>query len=49
VAARETDEAHWKPVLGTLAEKFARLALNSLSDRYVKTHRARYFRFPAEG
>jgi hypothetical protein len=50
LAARETDQAHWKPVLGTLAEKFtlARLALNSLSDRYVKTHRARYFRFPAE-
>ncbi len=50
LAARETDQAHWKPVLGTLAEKFtlARLALNSLSDRYVKTHRAQYFRFPAE-
>jgi hypothetical protein len=49
LAARETDQAPWKPVLGTLAEKFtlARLALNSLSDRYVKTHRARYFRFPA--
>jgi hypothetical protein len=50
VAARETDQMHWKPVLGTLAEKFtlARLALNSLSDRYVKTLRARYFRSPAE-
>jgi hypothetical protein len=50
VAARETDQIHWKPVLGTLAEKFtlARLALNSLSDRYVKTLRARYFRSPAE-
>jgi hypothetical protein len=50
VAAKETDQAQWKPVLGTLAEKFtlARLALNSLSARYVKTYRARYFRFPKE-
>jgi hypothetical protein len=50
VAALETDQPQWKPVLGTLAEKFtlARLALNSLSERYVKTHRARYFRFPTE-
>jgi hypothetical protein len=50
VAARETDQMHWKPILGTLAEKFtlARLALNSLSDRYVKTLRTRYFRSPAE-
>ena len=38
VAALETDQVQWKPVLGTLAEKFtlARLALNSLSERYVK-------------
>jgi hypothetical protein len=50
VAARETDQTQWKPVFGTLAEKFtlARLALNSLSDRYVKTLRAQYFRSPAE-
>jgi len=50
VAARETDEPQWKPVLGALAEKFtlARLALNSLSDRYVKTLRTQYFRSPAE-
>jgi hypothetical protein len=50
VAARETDQTQWKPVLGTLAEKFslARLALNSLSDRYVKTLRTQYFRSPAE-
>jgi hypothetical protein len=50
VAARETDQTQWKPVLATLAVKFtlARLALNSLSDRYVKTLRARYFRSPAE-
>ena len=51
LAARETDQAHWRPVLETLAEKFtlARRALNTLSDRYVKTHPARYFRFLAEG
>ena len=50
VAARERDQTQWKPVLATLAEKFtlARLALNSLSDRYVKTLRARYFQSPAE-
>jgi hypothetical protein len=50
VAARETDQAHWKPVFGTLAEKFtlARLALNSLSDRYVKKLGARYFQFPTD-
>ncbi|MBV8142591.1 MAG: hypothetical protein JOZ60_11160 [Verrucomicrobia bacterium] len=50
LAARETDQAQWKPVLETLAEKFtlARLALYSMSDRYVKTHRTRYFRFPTE-
>jgi len=49
VAALETDQGHWKPVLGTLAKKFtlARLALNSLSERYIKTQRARYFQFPA--
>jgi len=48
VAALETDQVQWKPVLGTLAEKFtlARLALNSLSERYVKTLRSQYFRFP---
>ena len=50
VAARETDQTQWKPVLGTLAEKFslARLALNSLSDRYVKRLCTQYFRSPAE-
>ena len=50
LASRETDQTHWKPVLGTLAEKFslARLALNSLSDRYVKTLRMQYFPSPAE-
>jgi hypothetical protein len=50
VAALKMDQVQWKPVLGTLAEKFtlARLALNSLSERYVKTYRTRYFRFPTE-
>jgi hypothetical protein len=50
VAALETDQPQWKPVFGTLAEKFtlARLALNSLSERYVKTYRARYFQFSTE-
>ena len=50
VAAKETYQTQWKAVLGTLAEKFtlARLALNSLSDRYVKTLRGRYFRSPAK-
>jgi hypothetical protein len=45
VAAHETDQAHWRPVFETLAEKFtlARRALNTLSDRYFRTHRARYF------
>ena len=48
VAALETDQAHWKPVFETLAEKFtlARLALNNLSECYIKTHRSQYFRFP---
>jgi hypothetical protein len=48
MAALETDQAQWKPVLETLAEKFtlARLGLNNLSERYFKTHRARYFQFP---
>lgn len=50
VAALEIDQAHWKPVLGMLAKRFtlARLALNSLSERYFKTTRARYFQFPKE-
>jgi hypothetical protein len=50
VAALETDQTQWKPVFETLAEQFtlARLALNSLSERYVKTVRTRYFPFPTE-
>jgi hypothetical protein len=44
LAALKTEQM--QAVLGTLAEKFtlARLALNSLSDRYLKTHRSWYFR-----
>jgi hypothetical protein len=51
VAAQETDQGHWRPVFETLAEKFtlARRALNTLSDRYLKAHRARYFQFGASG
>lgn len=51
VAARETAEGHWRPVFETLAAKFtlARRALNALSDRHFRTHRARYFQFGGEG
>ena len=39
------------PDVATLAEQFilARRALNSLSDRYLKTYRGQYFGAPAEG
>ena len=49
LAAREPDLVHWRPALQSLAEKFAfaRRALNTLSDRYLKTQRTRYF--PMEG
>jgi hypothetical protein len=48
LAARETDQGQWQLALKTLAEKFtlARWALNTLSERYLKTHRVRYFRIP---
>jgi hypothetical protein len=48
VAARETDQLRWRPAMGTLAEKFAlaRWALNTLSDRYLKTQREHYFWSP---
>jgi hypothetical protein len=51
VAERHTDQAHLRPVLAMLAEQFtlARRALNTLSDRYLRTYRARYFDLPAEG
>ena len=48
IAAQETDQPHWQPALATLAEKFtlARWALNTLSDRYLKTQREHYFQSP---
>jgi hypothetical protein len=48
VAARETDQSHWRPAMETLAGNFtlARWALNTLSDRYLKTQREHYFRSP---
>jgi hypothetical protein len=48
VAAQETDQADWPLAMGTLAEKFtlARWALNTLSDRYLRTQREHYFRSP---
>jgi hypothetical protein len=46
LAARETEQAQRQPILKRLAEKFtlARWALNTLSERYLKTQRAQYFR-----
>jgi hypothetical protein len=51
VAAQETDQSQWRPAMGMLAEKFtlARWALNTLSDRYLKTQRGHYFRSPNGG
>ena len=51
LAAQETDRTVWRPALESLADNFthARWALNTLGDRYLKTQRARYFRFSAEG
>jgi hypothetical protein len=48
VAAQQTDQIQWRPAMGTLAEKFslARWALNTLSDRYLKTQREHYFQAP---
>jgi hypothetical protein len=48
VAAQETDQTRWRPAMQTLAEKFtlARWALNTLSDRYLKSQREHYFRPP---
>ncbi len=50
VAERETDQEQARPILATLAEQFilARRALNSLSDRYLKTYRGQYFGMPRE-
>lgn len=46
LAARETEQAQRQPILKRLAEKFtlARWALNTLSERHLKTQRAQYFR-----
>jgi hypothetical protein len=51
MAARETDQVYWRPALEVLAEKFtfARRALNTLSDRYLKRQRTGFFRLPADG
>jgi len=48
VAAQETDQMRWRPAMGALAERFtlARWALNTLSDRYLKTQRDHYFQPP---
>lgn len=48
LAARETEQAQRQPILKRLAEKFtlARWALNTLSERHLKTQRAQYFRIP---
>jgi hypothetical protein len=48
MAAQETDQSQWRPAMGMLAEKFTlgRWALNTLSDRYLKTQREHYFRSP---
>jgi hypothetical protein len=50
VAERETDQDQLRPIFALLAEQFilARWALNTLSDRYLKTYRARYFDFPGQ-
>jgi hypothetical protein len=49
-AERETDQDQLRPIFARLAEQFilARRALNTLSDRYLKAYRARYFDFPAQ-
>ena len=46
--ARQGDEPRLTPVFETLGEQFtlARRALNTLSDRYLKAYRARYFAPP---
>jgi hypothetical protein len=48
LAARETEQAQRQPILKRLAEKFtlARWALNTLSERHLKTQRAQYFSIP---
>jgi hypothetical protein len=50
VAERETDQDRLRPIFAMLAQQFilARWALNTLSDRYLKAYRARYFDFPGD-
>jgi hypothetical protein len=50
VAERHTDQAHLRPVFAMFAEQFtlARRALNTLSDRYLRTYRVRYFELPGD-
>ncbi len=50
ILLQETDQADWRLAMGTLAEKFtlAGWALNTLSDRYLKTQREHYFRSPTQ-
>jgi hypothetical protein len=49
LAARETPEGSLRSLFETPSEKFilARSALNSVSDRFLKYHRGRYFEVPA--
>jgi hypothetical protein len=51
IAERETNQDQLRPIFAMLAEQFtlARRALNTLSDRYLKTYRVRYFDAPGEG
>ena len=51
LAARETPERPLQSLLEMLSERFllARSALNSLSDRFLKYHRGRYFEPPGGG
>jgi hypothetical protein len=46
LAWQELDDIRWRPALPLLSEKFtiARWALNTLSDRYLRTKRELYFR-----
>jgi hypothetical protein len=50
VAERQTDQDQLRPIFALLAEQFilARWALNTLSDRYLRTYRAHYFDFPSQ-
>lgn len=49
LAARESHEPNLEPIFRILSEKFtlARRALNVLSERYMRSHKARFFGLPA--